>query len=72
VAPTVVDGLPQDHSLFQEELFLPFLCVAPVDSLAEALSLANRTEYGLTAGFFSGEQAEIDTSWSRSRPVWST
>ena len=53
VAPTIVDGLPKDHALFRDELFVPFVCVAAVGSLDEAIDLANRTEYGLTAGFFS-------------------
>ena len=61
VQPTVVDGLPVDHELFKRELFLPFVVVGPVDSLDEALKLANDTEYGLTAGLFSEDQAEIDT-----------
>ncbi|CAA9580257.1 MAG: Delta-1-pyrroline-5-carboxylate dehydrogenase [uncultured Thermomicrobiales bacterium] len=60
VAPTIVDGLPLDHDFFKEELFLPFLAVAPVDSLDEALREANNTEYGLTAGIFSEDPAEID------------
>ena len=60
VAPTVVDGLPVDHELFKRELFLPFLAVAPVSSLEEALELANDTEYGLTAGIFTEDQGEID------------
>jgi 1-pyrroline-5-carboxylate dehydrogenase len=61
VQPTVVDGLPVDHDLFTRELFLPFVVVAPVDSLDEALQLANDTEYGLTAGIFSEDEGEIDT-----------
>jgi 1-pyrroline-5-carboxylate dehydrogenase len=60
VAPTVVDGLPTDHELFRRELFLPFVVVAPVEGLDEALRLANDTEYGLTAGIFSEDPAEID------------
>lgn len=60
VAPTVVTGLPVDDRLFRDELFVPLVVVAPVDSLDEAVALANDTEYGLTAGIFSGEQAEID------------
>ena len=39
---------------------MPFVAVAPVDSLDEAIELANDTEYGLTAGFFSEDEAEID------------
>jgi 1-pyrroline-5-carboxylate dehydrogenase len=59
VAPTVVADLPVDHQLFKQELFVPFVVVAPVDSLDEALRLANDTEYGLTAGFDSGDDAEV-------------
>jgi 1-pyrroline-5-carboxylate dehydrogenase len=59
VAPTLVDGLPQDHFLFKNELFLPFACIATFKTLDEALRLANDTEYGLTAGFFSGNAEEI-------------
>lgn len=58
--PTVATGLPLDHRLFRDELFVPFLVVGEVDSLDEALERANATEYGLTAGIFSGDQREID------------
>ncbi len=60
VAPTVVDGLPVEHELFKRELFLPFVVVAPVDSLDQALRLANATEYGLTAGIFSEDADEVE------------
>jgi 1-pyrroline-5-carboxylate dehydrogenase len=57
--PTVVSGLPLDHRLFRDELFVPFLVVGEVDSLDEALAESNDTPYGLTAGIFSGDEAEI-------------
>jgi 1-pyrroline-5-carboxylate dehydrogenase len=60
VAPTVVTDLPPDHRLFKDELFVPFVAVAPVDDLEEALERANDTEYGLTAGFYSQDQAEVE------------
>ena len=60
VAPTVVADLPVDDDLFRDELFVPLVAVAPVDSLDEALTLANDTELGLTAGFFSVDDAEVD------------
>ena len=60
VAPTIVDGLPKDHLLFREEMFLPITCVTDFDSFEEAMRLANDTEYGLTAGLFTGRQREID------------
>lgn len=59
VQPTVVTA-PLDNWLFKRELFVPFVAVAPVDSLDQALELSNDTEYGLTAGFYSGDDAEID------------
>jgi 1-pyrroline-5-carboxylate dehydrogenase len=37
---------------------VPFVAVAPVDSLDEAIEKANDTEYGLTAGFYSEDKAE--------------
>jgi len=57
--PTVVTGLPLDHRLFRDELFVPFLVVGEVDSLDEALQEANGTAYGLTAGIFSHDEAEV-------------
>jgi 1-pyrroline-5-carboxylate dehydrogenase len=58
-SPTVATGLPLDHRLFREELFVPLLVVGEVTSLEEALQRSNSTAYGLTAGIFSGDQAEI-------------
>jgi 1-pyrroline-5-carboxylate dehydrogenase len=51
---------PFEHRVWSEELFVPFVAVAPVDSLDEALQRANDTDYGLTAGFYSQDQGEID------------
>jgi 1-pyrroline-5-carboxylate dehydrogenase len=65
VAPTVVDGLPPSHELFKRELFLPFVVVAPVDSLDQAIDYANDTEYGLTAGIFSEDKQEINRFFDR-------
>ncbi len=59
VEPTVVGKLPASHRLFQDELFAPFTAVHAVDSLDEALALANDNVYGLTAGVYSEDQAEV-------------
>ena len=59
VQPTVAE-LPLDSWVWKEELFVPFVAVAPVDSVDQAMTLANDTEYGLTAGFYSEDGAEID------------
>lgn len=59
VAPTVVVDVPADDELFTRELFVPFVAVAPIDSLIEGFALANGLPLGLTAGFFSEEPAEV-------------
>jgi len=51
VAPTVARA-PIDHPLWSQELFAPFVLVAPVDSVDEGIARANASDYGLTAGFY--------------------
>ena len=65
VEPTLIDGLPTSHPLFGEELFVPITVLGDVSSLDEAIDLANRTEYGLTAGIFSEDDKEIQRFFDR-------
>jgi 1-pyrroline-5-carboxylate dehydrogenase len=65
VEPTIIDGLPPDHALFSEELFVPITVLADVMTLDEALEYANRTEYGLTAGIYSEREDELSTFFQR-------
>ena len=58
VAPTVVDELPLDHELWKVEMFLPIVKVGGVESLEQAMALANDSVYGLTSGFFSEDADE--------------
>ncbi len=59
VEPTIVAGLPRNHRLFKEEMFVPILCVADYEKFDDAIRLANDVDYGLTAGIFSGSQDEV-------------
>jgi 1-pyrroline-5-carboxylate dehydrogenase len=59
VEPTVAVDLPKKHRLFKEELFVPFVVVDDFKTLDEALDKANDTDYGLTAGIFSEDPAEV-------------
>jgi 1-pyrroline-5-carboxylate dehydrogenase len=59
VEPTIVDGLPRDHRINKEELFVPILSVIEVDGIDDAIAVANEVDYGLTAGIFSREPAEV-------------
>ena len=63
--PTILSGLPGDHALLRDELFVPIVAVQTVDSLDEALQAANATTFGLTAGLFSRKQDEIDAFLDR-------
>jgi 1-pyrroline-5-carboxylate dehydrogenase len=65
VEPTVVADLPHDHDLAREEQFLPVVTVHPVGDLDEAIEKANDSEYGLCAGLFSENEAEIETWFDR-------
>ena len=53
VTPTVVRGVDPGAPLAQEELFGPVLAVMSVDGLDEALAVANRSRYGLSASLFT-------------------
>jgi 1-pyrroline-5-carboxylate dehydrogenase len=61
VEPAIVDGLPTNHRLFKDELFLPFLTVGCVQSFEEAMRLANDSEYGLCAGIYTKSKKELET-----------
>jgi len=67
VQPTVIVGLPVNHALFSDEIFLPFVAVAKVRDLEEAIRLANDTPYGLTAGIFSEDVKEVGEFMDRVR-----
>jgi 1-pyrroline-5-carboxylate dehydrogenase len=60
VPPTIVSGLPADHRINQDELFLPFLSVLPFDDLDDAIADANRSAFGLTTGIYTRDQEELD------------
>jgi 1-pyrroline-5-carboxylate dehydrogenase len=59
VAPTIA-RLPLGSTLFFEELFVPLLAIGEVSSLDEAIAETNKAEYGLTAGIFSSDPAEVE------------
>jgi benzaldehyde dehydrogenase (NAD) len=53
----VVDDVTPAMSLFREESFGPQVSITRVDSVDEAVRLANDTEYGLSAAVFTGNLA---------------
>ncbi|MCB9744524.1 MAG: aldehyde dehydrogenase [Alphaproteobacteria bacterium] len=57
VRPTVLTGLHHGMRIMNEETFGPVACVMRVGSDAEAVRMANDSEYGLGAVVFGGDEA---------------
>jgi len=53
VMPTIIDGVTAESTLAQEEIFGPVLSVITVESMEEAIEVANNTQYGLAASVFT-------------------
>ena len=51
--PTLLDDVPAQHALAQEEIFGPVQVLIPFEGEAEALAIANGTPYGLVAGVWT-------------------
>ena len=71
VEPTVVMAQPEDR-VCQEEVFGPFVSVNIFTEDDEALAIANGTEYGLGAGFWTGDltRAHLMAKNIRAGMVW--
>lgn len=52
-APTLLHNVPIDHRIAQEEVFGPVLAAIPFDDEADAIRIANATEYGLAASIWT-------------------
>jgi 2-formylbenzoate dehydrogenase len=55
VAPTVLGGMSPDNPAAVHELFGPVLSVLTFSDEAEAVAIANASEYGLTAGVWTSD-----------------
>jgi acyl-CoA reductase-like NAD-dependent aldehyde dehydrogenase len=66
VRPTVIAGAGPKLKVSCEEVFGPVVTVNAVDSLDEAIELANGTRYGLQAGIFT---SSLDTALRAAREL---
>lgn len=55
VKPTLIGDVPPDHVLAQQEIFGPVLVAIRVKDEADAIRIANNTEYGLVAGVWTSD-----------------
>ena len=60
IEPTIFDGVAPDARLAQHEIFGPVLSVITVADFDEALDVANGTEFGLTGGLHSLDEARLE------------
>jgi alpha-ketoglutaric semialdehyde dehydrogenase len=59
IEPTVFDEVDPSMSIAQEEIFGPVLALIKVDTLGEALKVANDVKYGLSASIFTNHLDEV-------------
>ncbi|MDO5678960.1 MAG: aldehyde dehydrogenase [Pelistega sp.] len=55
IEPTIFDNVTPEMTLFQEEVFGPVLAVTTFTTEAEAIQLANNTNYGLASSFYTND-----------------
>jgi acyl-CoA reductase-like NAD-dependent aldehyde dehydrogenase len=55
VEPTVFSNVEASMTIAQEEIFGPVLAIMPYDDEAQAVAIANDTQYGLAAGVWSAD-----------------
>lgn len=60
IEPTIFDNVRPDARLAQHEIFGPVLSVISVTDFDEALAVANGTEFGLTGGVHSKDEARLE------------
>jgi len=72
IPPTILVDVPTNAAVWREEIFWPVLCVHEFKTEAEALHLANDSNYGLGAAVFSAdpERCERVARGLRAGIVW--
>jgi aldehyde dehydrogenase (NAD+) len=70
--PTLISGVSPGHRFLNEEIFGPVLTVQTFRTIEEAISMANNSQYGLSAGVWSDKGSRILnlTSKLRAGVVW--
>ena len=64
--PTIIADVDEKHTIFNEEVFGPVLCVAKADSFEHALFLQNHCEYGLSGSIYT---KDVNRAWVAAREI---
>ena len=59
VAPTVFDQMTPDMRIAKEEIFGPVTGIMKIDSVEEAISIANGTDYGLSCSIYTHDITNV-------------
>jgi gamma-glutamyl-gamma-aminobutyraldehyde dehydrogenase len=59
IEPTIFDNVTPDMTVAREEIFGPVLAVLTCDSEADAIAMANDTDYGLHASIWSDNVNQV-------------
>nr|WP_206098564.1 CoA-acylating methylmalonate-semialdehyde dehydrogenase [Paenibacillus montanisoli] len=59
VGPTIFDGVKGGMKIWQDEIFAPVLSIARVDTLEEAIELANRSDFANGACLFTKNGSHV-------------
>ncbi len=64
--PTIIADVDEKHTIFNEEIFGPVLCVAKADSFEHAIFLQNHCEYGLSGSIYT---KDVNRAWVAAREI---
>lgn len=70
IEPTIYLDVPEDSRLWTEEIFGPVLCIRRAATEADALRMANDTDFGLAASVVGGERAQAMAARIDAGHVW--
>jgi len=59
VGPTMFDGVTEEMKIWQDEIFAPVLSIVRVDTLEEAIALANKSEFANGACLFTKDGSNV-------------
>ena len=63
IKPVLLEGVPDQVKLANEEVFGPVLTIEPFDKFEEALARVNRSDYGIHTGIFTQKIALADQAF---------